>query len=130
MSSVNVGTEGDHFSRTNLGLQFGRDGENFDWNVTYNKDHIVSDYDNVFPVEDADFVLTTDLERFSFSSTYSHQYGSLQAVVGLQNTDRKFEDNYPRVSEATNVAVDVFNKFTFKDRFLCSFGIRASTFFF
>lgn len=122
LSSVNIGTEVDHFSRTNLGLQFGRDGKNFDWNVTYNKDHIVSDYDNVFPVEDADFVLTTDLERFSLSSTYSHQYGSLQAVVGLQNTDRKFEDNYPRVSEATNIAVDVFNKFTFKDRFYAVLG--------
>ena len=122
LSSVNVGTEVDHFSRTNLGLQFGRDGKNFDWNVTFNKDHIISDYDNVFPVEDADFVLTTDLERFSFSSTYSHQFGSLQAVVGLQKTDRKFDDNYPRVSKATNLAVDVFNKFTFKDHMYAVLG--------
>ena len=36
LSSVNIGTEVDHFSRTNLGLQFGRDGKNFDWNIGIN----------------------------------------------------------------------------------------------
>ena len=116
LSSVKVGTEVDEFIRSNYGLQLGRNGKSFDWNVTYSKDHIVSDYDNAFPVEDADFVFTTDLERFSWSSTYSHQYGSLQAVVGLQNTDRKYESSYPSSSEAKNLAVDVFNKFIFKDR--------------
>ena len=98
LSSVKVGTEVDEFIRSNYGLQLGRNGKSFDWNVTYSKDHIVSDYDNAFPVEDADFVFTTDLERFSWSSTYSHQYGSLQAVVGLQNTDRKYESSYPSSS--------------------------------
>ncbi len=116
MSSVKVGTEVDEFIRSNYGLQLGRNGKSFDWNVTYSKDHIVSDYDNAFPVEDADFVFTTDLERFSWSSTYSHQYGSLQAVVGLQNTDRKYESSYPSSSEAKNLSVDVFNKFIFEDR--------------
>lgn len=116
LSSVKVGTEVDEFIRSNYGLQLGRNGKSFDWNVTYSKDHIVSDYDNTFPVEDADFVFTTDLERFSWSSTYSHQYGSLQAIVGLQNTDRKYESSYPSSSEAKNLAVDVFNKFIFKDR--------------
>ncbi|MDC1081256.1 TonB-dependent receptor [Flavobacteriaceae bacterium] len=122
LSSVKVGTEVDEFTRSNYGLQLGRNGKSFDWNVTYSKDHIVSDYDNAFPVEDADFVFTTDLERFSWSSTYSHQYGSLQAVVGLQNTDRKYESSYPSSSEATNLAVDVFNKFIFKDRFYTILG--------
>ena len=116
LSSVKVGTEVDEFIRSNYGLQLGRNGKSFDWNVTYSKDHIVSDYDNAFPVEDADFVFTTDLERFSWSSTYSHQYGSLQAVVGLQNTDRKYESSYPSSSEAKNLSVDVFNKFIFEDR--------------
>ncbi|MGB2306024.1 MAG: TonB-dependent receptor plug domain-containing protein [Flavobacteriaceae bacterium] len=116
LSSVKVGTEVDEFIRSNYGLQLGRNGKSFDWNVTYSKDHIVSDFDNAFPVEDADFVFTTDLERFSWSSTYSHQYGSLQAVVGLQNTDRKYESSYPSSSEAKNLAVDVFNKFIFEDR--------------
>tara|TARA_Y100000389_G_scaffold186253_1_gene206428 strand:+ start:618 stop:2456 length:1839 start_codon:yes stop_codon:yes gene_type:complete len=122
LSSVKVGTEVDEFSRSNFGLQLGRDGKSFDWNMIYSKDHIVSDYDNGFPVEDADFVFTTDLERFSWSSTYSHQYGSIQAVVGLQNTDRKYESSYPSSSEATNLAVDVFNKFIFKDRFYSILG--------
>lgn len=122
LSSVKVGTEVDEFARSNFGLQLGRDGKSFDWNMTYSKDHIVSDYDNGFPVEDADFVFTTDLERFSWSSTYSHQYGSIQAVVGLQNTDRKYESSYPSSSEATNLAVDVFNKFIFKDRFYSILG--------
>tara|TARA_B100000767_G_scaffold275599_1_gene313620 strand:- start:1116 stop:2954 length:1839 start_codon:yes stop_codon:yes gene_type:complete len=122
LSSVKVGTEVDRFTRFNFGLQLGRDGKNFDWNLVYSKDNIVSDYDNAFPVEDADFVFTTDLERFSWSSTYSHQYGSLQAVVGLQNTDRKYEDNYPRFSEATNLAIDIFNKLIIKDRFYTILG--------
>ena len=122
MSSVSNGDELDRFNRSNIGVQFGRDGASFDWNLSYNKAHIASDYDNVFPVEDADFVLITDLERFFWSSSYSYSKGSINATFGMQNTDRDFQDSYPRYLEASNLMLDVYNKYILKERLYAIVG--------
>ena len=122
LSSVSLGEELDRFYRTNFGFQLGKKQKALVWNFTYNKDHIVSDYDNVFPVEDADFVLLTKLERISFKSSYSYAKGSVHATFGFQNTDRDFEDSFPRISRASNLTLDVFNKYIIQDKFYAIFG--------
>ena len=48
LSSVDVGTEIDPFIQTNFGFQLGRNGKYLDWNVTFNKDHSGTSFDNVF----------------------------------------------------------------------------------
>ncbi len=122
LSSVRNGTELDPFERSNLGFQFGRKGEKLNWSVELNSDNIVSDYDNAFPVEDADFRLTTNLNRFSFTTNYDYAKGSLYTVFGYQKTKRNFKDSFPRSTQAANLTLDVYNKYKIRDRIYSIIG--------
>lgn len=123
LSSVDVGTEIDPFIQTNFGFQLGRKGKHLDWNLTFNKDHSGTSFDNVFGTpSDNNSTLVTDLERFSLSSTYAHDKGSLHTVLGLQNTDRVFAGGYNQTLKGSNLALDVFNKYIIKERFYSVLG--------
>jgi len=123
LSSVDVGTEIDPFIQTNFGFQLGRKGKHLDWNLTFNKDHSGTSFDNVFGTpSDNNSTLVTDLERFSLSSTYAYDKGSLQTVLGLQNTDRVFAGSYNQTFQGSNLALDVFNKYIIKERFYSVLG--------
>ena len=123
LSSVDVGTEIDPFIQTNFGFQLGRKGKYLDWNLTFNKDHSGTSFDNVFGTpSDNNSTLVTDLERFSLSSTYAYDKGSLHTVVGLQNTDRVFAGGYNQTLQGSNLALDVFNKYIIKERFYSVLG--------
>ena len=123
LSSVDVGTEIDPFIQTNFGFQLGRKGKHLDWNLTFNKDHSGTSFDNVFGTpSDNNSTLVTDLERFSLSSTYAYDKGSLHAIVGLQNTDRVFAGGYNQTFQGSNLALDVFNKYIIKERFYSVLG--------
>ena len=71
---------------------------------------------------DNNSTLVTDLERFSLSSTYAYDKGSLHAVLGLQNTDRVFAGGYNQTLQGSNLALDVFNKYIIKERFYSVLG--------
>ena len=123
LSSIDVGTEIDPFIQTNFGFQLGRKGKYLDWNLTFNKDHSGTSFDNVFgTASDDNSTLVTDLDRFSLSSTYAYDKGSLHAVLGLQNTDRVFAGGYNQTLQGSNLALDVFNKYTIKERFYSVLG--------
>ena len=123
LSSVDVGTEIDPFIQTNFGFQLGRKGKYLDWNLTFNKDHSGTSFDNVFgTASDDNSTLVTDLDRFSLSSTYAYDKGSLHAVLGLQNTDRVFAGGYNQTLQGSNLALDVFNKYIIKERFYSVLG--------
>ena len=123
LSSVDVGTEIDPFIQTNFGFQLGRKGKHLDWNLTFNKDHSGTSFDNVFGTpSDNNSTLITDLERFSLSSTYAYDKGSLHTVLGLQNTDRVFAGGYNQTLKGSNLALDVFNKYIIKERFYSVLG--------
>jgi len=123
LSSVDIGTEIDPFIQTNFGFQLGRKGKYLDWNVTFNKDHSGTSFDNVFGTpSDNNSTLVTDLERFSLSSIYTYDKGSLHAVLGLQNTDRVFAGGYNQTLQGANLALDVFNKYIIKERFYSVLG--------
>ena len=123
LSSVDVGTEIDPFIQTNFGFQLGRKGKHLDWNLTFNKDNSGTSFDNVFgTVSDNNSTLVTDLERFSLSSTYAYDKGSLHTVLGLQNTDRVFAGGFNQTFQGSNLALDVFNKSIIKERFYSVLG--------
>lgn len=116
LSSVSKGIETDPFKRSNLGVQFGRIGERFSWNTAFNSDNIVSDYDNVFPVEDADFTLKTRLDRLSLTTSYNYHNGSLQTAFGYQKTKRNFKDSFPRSNIASNLTLDLYNRYSIQEK--------------
>jgi len=116
MSAVANGTEVDPFFRYNINAQLGNKGEKFSWTVMASKAKIENDYDNVFPVEDAEFSGTSDLESFSFNSSFSYAKGEVALNAGLQNTERDYRDNFPTSYSAKNSTLEVVNRLKFSDR--------------
>ena len=116
MSAVANGTEVDPFFRYNINAQLGNKGEKFTWLFSASKAKIENDYDNVFPVEDADFSGTSDLESFSFNSTFAYTKGEVALNAGLQNTDRDYRDNFPTNYSAKNSSIEVVNRLKLSDR--------------
>ena len=116
MSAVANGTEVDPFFRYNINAQLGNKGEKFSWTVMASKAKIENDYDNVFPVEDAEFSGTSDLESFSFNSSFAYAKGEVALNAGLQNTERDYRDNFPTNYSAKNSSIEVVNRLKFSDR--------------
>lgn len=116
MSAVANGTEVDPFFRYNINAQLGNKGEKFSWTVMASKAKIENDYDNVFPVEDAEFSGTSDLESFSFNSSFAYAKGEVALNAGLQNTERDYRDNFPTNYSAKNSSLEVVNRLKFSDR--------------
>ena len=116
MSAVANGTEVDPFFRYNINAQLGNKGERFSWTVMASKAKIENDYDNVFPVEDAEFSGTSDLESFSFNSSFAYAKGEVALNAGLQNTERDYRDNFPTNYSAKNSSLEVVNRLKFSDR--------------
>ena len=116
MSAVANGTEVDPFFRYNINAQLGNKGEKFSWTMLASKAKIENDYDNVFPVEDAEFSGTSDLESFSFNSSFAYAKGEVALNAGLQNTERDYRDNFPTNYSAKNSSIEVVNRLKFSDR--------------
>ena len=116
MSAVANGTEVDPFFRFNINAQLGNKGEKFSWTVMASKAKIENDYDNVFPVEDAEFSGTSDLESFSFNSSFAYAKGEVALNAGLQNTERDYRDNFPTNYSAKNSSLEVVNRLKFSNR--------------
>ena len=116
MSAVANGTEVDPFFRYNINAQLGSKGDKFTWTLMASKAKIENDYDNVFPVEDAEFSGTSDLESFSLNSAYTYAKGEVAIYAGLQNTARDYRDNFPTSYSAKNSSLEVVNRLKLSDR--------------
>ena len=116
MSAVESGTEIDPFSRYNIHAQLGGKHNKFSWYVQASKAKIENDYDNVFPVEDADFTALSTFENIAANVKYTYAKGELSVDTGMQNTDRSYLDNYPAEYTAFNRTLEIVNRFKFNDQ--------------
>ena len=123
MSAVASGNEVDPFFRYNINAQLGNNNEKLSWLFMASKAKIENDYDNVFPIEDADFSGTSELESFAFNSKYVYNKGEIELNAGVQNTLRDYRDNFPTSYAAKNGSVEVVNRLKFSDRFYSIQGI-------
>ena len=123
LSAVDNGTEKDAFLRYTLNAQIGVNGESFSWKLLASKAGIENDYDNIFPVEDADFVAFSYFETISLTSSYNYSNGSVSLNAGYQTTDREYRDNYPSSYAAVNASVEVVNKLTLSNQLYSVQGV-------
>ena len=123
--SAAIGTESDEVSRIDgnfkVGYQF---SERFDVNVSafYNK--LNSDYDNGFPIEDADFYFTSEQSRFGLSSAYKYENGSINVNTAFNQITRAFESSFPASYDSQSYVLDVFNKYTFTENIHTIIGVN------
>ena len=120
-----VGKEPDPFNKVNFNV--GISGQlipKLKWKLDWNKDEIEADYDNGFPLEQADFYYSTILDRFSLNTHYDYNGGSLNLNTGFQKNKREFQSTYPLVYESDNLNIDFFNKYIFNNNFYTIVGFQ------
>ena len=123
--SAAIGTESDEFSRIDGNVKLGyRFSDRFEINASafYNK--LNSDYDNGFPIEDADFHFTSEQSRFGLSSSYGYENGSINVNTAFNQIDRVFESTFPASYDSQSYIVDVFNKYTFSENIHTIVGLN------
>ena len=116
MSAVESGTEKDPFARYNVHAQLGGKHSQFSWYVQASKAKIENDYDNVFPVEDADFNAISTFENIAVNAKYTYGLGELSLDTGMQNTDREYRDNFPAQYTAYNRTLEIVNRLKLSDQ--------------
>ncbi len=124
--SAAIGTEKDAFSRIDgnvkLGYEFS-DRFNVTASAFYNK--LYSDFDNGFPIEDADFSFNSEQSRFGLSSVYQYENGSITVNAAFNQITREIVSNFPTSFDSESVVLDVFNKYTFNGRFYTIAGLNV-----
>ena len=116
MSAVESGTEKDPFARYNVHAQLGGKHSQFSWYVQASKAKIENDYDNVFPLEDANFTAISTFENIAFNAKYTYGLGELSLDTGMQNTDREYRDNFPAQYTAYNRTLEIVNRLKLSDQ--------------
>ena len=116
MSAVESGSEKDPFERYNINAQLGGKHSQFSWYVQASKAKIENDYDNVFPVEDADFNAISTFENIAVNAKYTYGLGEVSLDAGMQNTDREYYDNYPAQYTAYNRTFEIVNRLKLSDQ--------------
>ena len=116
MSAVEIGTEKDPFARYNINAQLGGKHNQFSWYIQASKAKIENDYDNVFPVEDADFTAVSTFENIAANIKYTYSKGEFNIDTGMQNTDRSYQDNFPAQYTAYNRTLEMVNRFKFTEQ--------------
>jgi vitamin B12 transporter len=115
--SAAIGTEPDVFSRVDgnmkIGYQFTKRFE-ASASAFYNK--LNSDYDNGFPIEDADFYFTSEQSRFGLSAEYGYENGSVHLNTAFNQINRSFVSDFPSSFNSDSYVLDVFNKYIFAEK--------------
>ena len=123
--SAAIGEEADAFSRIDglfkIGYTFS-DRLTISASASYNK--LDSDFDNGFPVEDADFTFDGEQSRFTLSSKYSYKNGSLNFNGAFNQITRSFQSSFPSAFDSESLIFDVFNKYTFNSKFYTILGVN------
>jgi len=123
--SAAIGTEEDALSRIdgNVKLRY-RFSNSFNISTSAFYTKLKSDFDNGFPVEDADFSFRSEQSRFSLNSTYTYKNGSLNLSGALNQITRSFESSFPSAFDSRSIVLDIFNKYTFDKKFHTILGVN------
>jgi len=124
--SAAIGTEEDGLSRIDgnvkLGYQFSK-RFSITASAFYNK--LNSDFDNGFPIVDADFKFKSEQSRFGLSSVYKYNKGSLTLNTAFNQIARQITSDFPTSFDSESVVLDVFNKYTFNAMLYTIVGVNV-----
>lgn len=123
--SAAIGAGSDALSRIDgnvkIGYQFTK---RFQVTTTafYNK--LNSEYDNGFPVEDADFYFISEQSRFGLTGNYEYGKGSLHFNTAFNQINRSFFSDFSSAFDSQSYVLDIFNKYTFFDKIYTVVGLN------
>jgi len=123
--SAVIGKESDRFSRMNTNVRVGYQfSDAFEASIFGTLDKFNSDYDNSFPTVDADFTSESEQFRFGIAPKYTYKNGSVTLNAAYTKIDRAFQSNFPSTFEGETIALDVFNKYNFNNKFYTVVGLN------
>ena len=123
MSAV-IGPELDPFQHFTTGGSISYDSQsNFDFQAGYDRSSITADYDNSFPLEDADFRLTNTMDRFYFNPNYDYKNGGLRMRLGFQKSLRDFQSDYPFSALGENFQLELNNRYILGAKYYTVVGL-------
>ena len=123
--SAVIGKESDRFSRINTNVKVGyKFSDAFEASVFGTMDKFNSDFDNSFPITDASFTSESEQYRFGVAPKYTYKNGSVTMNAAYTKIDREFRSNFPSTFEGETIAVDIFNKYNFSNKFYTVVGLN------
>jgi vitamin B12 transporter len=123
--SAVIGKESDHFSRINTNVRVGyKFSDSFEASIFGTMDKFKSDFDSSFPIADADFTSESEQYRFGIAPKYTYKNGSVTLNAAYTKIDREFASNFPSTFEGETIAVDIFNKYNFSNKFYTVVGLN------
>lgn len=119
------GTERDPFNRMNSRVSLGyRFTEAFKVGFGASYDDFKADFDNSFPLEDADYYSESVQKRVSISPEFKYQDGGIFLNASYYSIKRDFESSFPSNYEAENLVFDLYNKYVINDKFYTVLGLN------
>ncbi len=123
--SAVIGEESDRFSRINTNVRIGyKFSDAFEASIFGNMDKFNSDFDSSFPIADADFTSESEQFRFGIAPKYTYKNGSVTLNAAYTKIDREFASNFPSTFEGETIALDVYNKYNFSNKFYTVVGLN------
>lgn len=123
--SAVIGKESDRFSRINTNVRVGyKFSDAFEASIFGTMDKFKSDFDSSFPIADADFTSESEQFRFGIAPKYTYKNGSVTLNAAYTKIDREFISNFPSTFEGKTVAVDIYNKYNFNNKFYTVVGLN------
>ncbi|HET8735489.1 MAG TPA: TonB-dependent receptor plug domain-containing protein, partial [Pricia sp.] len=117
--------ERDDFSRfgthVRLGYHF---NDNFKLRITGNQTKLRTEYDETSGVMDADYETASKQDRLGLNGEYSYKNGSLQFNTAYSGYNGETYSNFPNSFQGKNVVADVYNKYSFKNKWYTVLGLN------
>jgi len=125
LSAIANGKEKDAYNAINGNLKLGfKASENFKITSYLSFDKLKADFDDSFSGFDADYVLMTNQYRIGISPEYTYQNGSITLNAAYNNVDRNIESSFPTKFYAESFVGDLFNRYSFNDKFYTVLGLN------
>ena len=123
--SAAIGTEPDAFSQIDGNVKIGYEvTKRFRVNASAFYTKLNSDYDNGFPIADADFNFSSEQSRFALSGSYTYEKGSMNVNAAFNQIDRFFDSDFSGAFNSQSFVLDVFDKHTFNEHFYAIAGLN------
>lgn len=123
MSAVANGNEIDPFQRYNMYVKIGQKATDYHWSLMARKAEVESEYDNAFPIEDADFISFSTLSTIGLNAGKDYKNGSLSLMSAYQHTQREYRDSYPSAYNAENSTIELLNRYKISDHWYTNQGV-------
>jgi vitamin B12 transporter len=126
LSALAIGTESDAFNSINGNMKLGyRFSDAFRINIYGSMDKFKADFDDGFSGVDSDDLSTTKQQRYGLSPEYTYNKGSITLNAAYNKVERNIESSYPAMYSAESFNGDLYNKYTFNDKFYTVLGVNV-----